>query len=248
MRKCGWITFIGEGRSGHTIISAILDSHPNIRMGEERKSITRWIRNGRSREQIINDVKTCGQGKERKKVALPGSLTYEEPLLYLGDKCGWDAIQLLKRSEVEDDIYDRFSEYMGMDVKIIHTVRDPRENISAYLQSPKYIRQFPTYNRRIQMCTRRYARFYGRANRLLTRYPHFNLYNEEFCLDTKKVITELCTFLDLPMVEPWFTNAVTSAFDKPHLRSTTVHWDPKWWDTIGWRIIDKYDFFERYKR
>ena len=60
-----WITFVGEGRSGHTIVSAILDSHPNLRIAEEQKLITKWWRDKWTRDQILDNVKKCGHGKER---------------------------------------------------------------------------------------------------------------------------------------------------------------------------------------
>lgn len=243
----GWITFIGEGRSGHTILSAILDSHPNVRIGEEQKCITKWKRDDQSRKCIIRSVLDSGQGKERKHMALPGSLEYEDPLLYLGDKCGWDAVMLLKHGKVDVDVFDRFSNHMAMSVKIIHSFRDPRENISSWIDSPKYKREWSELGPRRQFCIRRYARFYGNANRLLEVNPHFDLANEDLCLHTEDTLKALCEYLELPIVEPWFSNAVNSVFKTPRKKSIIGMWDEEWWEHVGWRIIDKYEFFERYK-
>lgn len=244
----GWITFIGEGRSGHTILSAILDSHPNVRIGEEIKSITKWIRDGHSRKKIMDEVKNSGQGKERKPKALPGGLTFEEPLLYLGDKCGWDAVMLVKHGVVGHDIFDRFGEHMGMPVKIIHSFRDPHENISAWINSPKYMRKWPDLGTRRQYSIKRYARFYGRAEALLVNNEHFDLANEDLCLKPEETLGNLCTYLDIPVVEPWFSNATNAVFKTPRKRATEDMWDEFWWDHVGWRIIDRYDHFSRYKK
>lgn len=241
-----WITFIGEGRSGHTIISAILDSHPNIRMAEEQKCITRWYRDNCSRKAILNIVKTCGQGKERMHMALPGSLTWEEPLLYVGDKVGWDAVNLVKKQGASTNVLDEFGKHMGMDVKVIHTIRDPHENISAWIDSPKYQRQWPELEMRTKMCIRRYARFYSTANLLLDTKPTFTLYNEEICTLPRETLSKLCSFLEIPESEPWFTNAANAVFKKPHKRSDTVNWDKELYDMVGWRIIDQYPYFKRY--
>jgi hypothetical protein len=243
-----WITFIGEGRSGHTIISAILDSHPNVRLAEEQKLITKWTRDGYSREKIIDEVKKCGHGKERKPKALPGSLKWEEPLLAIGDKCGWDAVNLTRKHGESLDILDRFAEHMQMPVKVIHTIRNPYDNITAYLDSPKWQRLHGTGNELYRMCIRRYARFYSAALPLLERHHRFDLYNEEIIENPERVITKLCCFLDLPIVEPWLTNAVNSVYKKPNERSKRREWPTKWEEQIPWRIIEKYDFFERYQR
>jgi hypothetical protein len=243
-----WITFIGEGRSGHTIVSAILDSHPNVRLAEEQKLITQWTRDGLSREGIIEEVKNCGHGRERKPKALPGSLTWEEPLLAIGDKCGWDAVNLVRKHGESDDVLDRFAEHMQMPVKVIHTIRNPYDNITAYLDSPKNNRKWRDDHSLYRRCIQRYAKFYSTAGRLLNIYHRFDLYNEELIENPERTLTKLCCFLDLPLVEPWLTNAVNSVYKKPNERSKKRVWLPKWEAQIPERIIDKYDFFERYKR
>lgn len=246
-----WINFIGEGRSGQTILSAILDSHPNARIGEEQKSVTKWWRDKKSKEAILEEVKTCGHGKERKPKALPGSLTWEEPLLFVGDKCGWDSVNLVRKQGAPDDVLDQFSKHMGMPVKTIHTIRDPHENISSWVSSPKYQRgewARPTLDHRSNILIRRYKRFYGTADKLLSCSDHFDLYNEEFCSHPKEVLTRLCEYLGLPIVEPWFSNAVASVFKKPNRGSDKIAWSTEMWNMVGWRIIDQYDYFERYKK
>ncbi len=243
-----WITFIGEGRSGHTIISAILDSHPNVRLAEEQKLITKWIRDGWSREKIIDEVKKCGHGKERKLKALPGSLTWEEPLLAIGDKCGWDAVNLVKKHGQTPSIIDNFSEHINMPIKIIHTIRNPYDNITAYLDSPKSNRKWRDEDTLYRMCIRRYARFYSTAIKLLEMYPRFDLYNEEIIENPERILTKLCAFLDLPLVEPWLTNAVNAVYKKPNERSKRREWPAEWEEQMPWRIIGKYYFFERYTK
>jgi hypothetical protein len=243
-----WITFIGEGRSGHTIVSAILDSHPHVRLAEEQKYITKWTRDGMTREEIIDAAKKCGHGKERKLKALPGSLTWEEPLLAIGDKCGWDAVNLTRKGGQGVDVLDRFSEHMQMPVKVIHTIRNPYDNITCYLDSPKSNRIWKDEHTLYRMCIRRYARFYDAANKLLEVYPRFDLYNEEIIENPERTLTKLCVFLDLPVVEPWLTNAVNSVYKKPNERSKRREWPVEWEEQMPWRIIGKYDFFERYTK
>lgn len=244
-----WITFIGEGRSGHTIISAILDSHPNIRLAEEQKYITKWAKEGWERAKIIDATKKCGHGKERKPKALPGSLKWEEPLLAIGDKCGWDAVNLIKKQGESIDVLDRFSDHMQMPIKVIHSIRDPYDNICAWLDSPKYQRLYGTGNSLYMKSIRRYARFYSVADELLKRHDHFDLHNAEICANPRKVITEMAEYLELPVVEPWLTNAVNSLFKRPNKRADRHDWPDKWVRNIDERVITRWpEYFERYKR
>ena len=246
-----WITFIGHGRSGHTIVSAILDSHPNVRISEEQKYIKRWHTQGWTKDRILKHLLESGQGKERRHKALPGSGAWvdgKHKRLAVGDKWGYDAVGLLRVGKADADILDQFSKYMGMKLKVIHTIRDPHDNICAWLDSPKYQRQWGLGNELYRMSIRQYARFYGTAFKLLTKYDHFNLYNDKLIMEPRETLTALCEYLELPVVEPWLTNAVNSVFKKPNIRSANREWPPKWLANIDERIITKYDFMERYKR
>ena len=242
-----WITFVGEGRSGHTIVSAILDSHPNIRLAEEQKYITKWWRDKWSKEKIIDACKKCGHGKERKLKALPGSLKWEDPLLYVGDKCGWDAVNLVRKQGADTDVLNQFGNHMDMSVKVIHTIRNPYENLSSWMNSPKYKRVWPDTYYRGRQLIKRYSRFYRAANELTSKYNVFNLYNEELCLDPKNLLVRLCAYLEIPIVTPWIENAANSVFKTPNKISDTIGWPEELYDMIGWRIVNKYSCFDRYQ-
>ena len=246
-----WITFIGHGRSGHTIISAILDSHPNVRIAEEQKYINKWSQQGWTRDRIISHLLQAGQGKERKLKALPGSGPWVEgkhERLAVGDKWGYDAVGLVRKGKASVEVLDEFASYMGMKLKVIHTIRNPYDNVCAWLDSPKYIRQWGTGDYMYRMAVRQYVRFYDHAFKLLNRYDHFDLYNDEIIAQPRETITKLCEYLELPIVEPWLTNAASSLYKKPNVRSANREWPAEWLEAIDQRIISKYDFFERFKR
>jgi hypothetical protein len=219
-------------------------------MSEEQKYLKRWFLEGWSKDQIVKHLLPTGQGKERKFKALPGSGAWvdgEHERLAIGDKWGLDAVSLVRKEGATLDILDQFSEHMGMEVKVIHTIRNPYDNVCAWLDSPKYQRIWGTGNNLYRMSIRRHTRFYDAASQLLERYNHFDLYNEDLCSNPRETITAMCEYLELPVVEPWLTNAAESVFKKPNRRSQQRDWPGKWHRQIGTRIIDKYDFFERYK-
>ena len=246
-----WITFVGHGRSGHTIISAILDSHPNVRVAEEQKYIAKWSQQGWTRDKIVPHLLSSGQGKERKFKALPGSgaWTGEHKRLAVGDKWGYDAVGLVRTGRASVEVLKEFTDHMGMDLKVIHTIRDPYDNICAWLDSPKYKRMYGTGNSLYMKSIRQYTRFYEYADRLLKRYDHFDLHNAEICADPRRVITEMAEYLELPVVEPWLTNAANSLFKRPNKRADRHDWPDKWVRNIDERVITRWpEYFERYKR
>ena len=247
-----WVTFVGHGRSGHTIVSAVLDSHPNARISEEQKYVSKWWMEGWKRKQIIRHLLPSGQGKERKLKQLPGSGAWkdgEHERLVMGDKWGLDGVSLVRKEGASADVLEQFADHMGMELKIIHTIRDPYDNISAWLDSPKYKRMFGEGNQLYAKSIRMYTRFYGAADQILSRHDHFTWRNDEFCADPRKVVTGLAEYLEIPVVEPWLTNAANSAFKRPNKRSEKVEWPEKWVKNVDQRLIKRWpEYFGRYER
>jgi hypothetical protein len=243
-----WATFIGEGRSGHTIVSAIIDSHPNARMSEEQKYIGKWCRYDLPRKVIRKKLRASGMGKERSKVALPGQLRVEEPTIVMGDKCGWDAVNEVRKRGEGLNILQRFQNHMNCEaIKVIHTSRNPFDNISAWVQSPKYIRVWGNKeSERIRQGIKRYSRFYQTAEELIQRNDVYHIRNEELCAKPKEVITGLMEFLNLPVIESHIDMCAAKVFKKPNRRSTKIDWTDDQKEQIYTRIIRRFPSLHYY--
>jgi hypothetical protein len=221
-----WVTFVGEGRSGHTIISAILGSHPNGFIGEERKSISRWYRNSWSKDQILNDVLTSGMGKERKTKGFDEQkvLSYRDPLLFVGDKCGWDAVNEYAKRGAPKDILHRFGQYMDMPVKVIVSLRNPLDNVGAWYISPKYKRIYVDDTFRMKKLTRRYRTFHRAAVDIIEGTDYFLWHNELAILDPIGTIHRLSDWLGLPIDEQWAQYCAARIFKTPNTHKELVDW------------------------
>lgn len=250
-----WLHFIGEGRCGHTILSAILDSHPNACISEEEKPVSRWFRDPGvwNREAIIARTSGTGLGKERKAIVaqtnLVGLRTHKDNILVLGDKCGWDAVNEVKKRGAPSDILTKFGEYMGMPVKTLHVSRHPLDNISAWYQSPKWIRIHPNPYGRLRVLIRRYSRFYTAAEEVMAGQDVFHLRHEELCKEPYTEIEDLCKWIGLPVSEDWLEMVSKAVYKKPNNRFEKEPWEsPELVEMVYWRIIDKYPSLEYYKR
>lgn len=253
-----WVHFVGEGRCGHTIISAILDSHPNISISEEEKPVSRWLRDPAAwtRETIIARTINTGLGKERKAIVASTGLTGlrvpKDNLLVMGDKCGWDAVNEVRKRGASSDTLTKFGQHIGMPVKVIHVSRHPLDNISAWVQSPKYQRLHPEIYSRLRVLIRRYSRFYTGAEEVMAGQDVFHLRHEELCKNPKAVIENLCQFL-MPVGGPdfyaWLDRASKAVYTKPNNRFEKEPWPfPELVEMVYWRIIDKYPSLEYYKK
>jgi hypothetical protein len=203
---------------------------------------------GRSKEQILEQVMTSGMGIKRGTMNLPcGNWTTrenQESLLVIGDKHGTDIHKTMEKYKLGPDTIDNFSEFIGFPIKLIQTIRNPYDNISARTDRPR--RQGP-HDERFQVAFTRFVKFYRDVDPLLSRYPHFKFYNEELIKDPRGTITKMCEYLELPVVEPWITTAAGAVFTKPHNRRDNREWLPGQKEKIEAQLIDKYSYFERYR-
>jgi len=255
MEQCKiWLEFVGEGRSGHTVVASILDAHPNIRISEEKKWVGRWYRNaGDTKEDIMSGVVSCTGGRERNKYLISGShqLTHTPPLLVAGDKCGWAAVNEVKRRGAPKDIIGRFADFMEMDYRVIHTVRNPFDNIASWCVSPKYIRRFPSDYGRLRQMIRRYSRFCTTVCEMtetMEKEKIYTLYNEDLIERPQETISNLLEFLSVPYTAEQVGLFSSVVLDRPTAKSNSMEFLGDCHEMVYWRIIDKYPFLSKYRR
>jgi hypothetical protein len=241
-----WVTFVGEGRSGHTIVSAILGSHPHMRMGEEQKYISKFYRQGWTREQIIEHNLDSGLGKARKLLNFPNILTHEEPLLAIGDKCGWDAVMEYRKRGAASTLLTDFGAHMGMPVKTIVTLRHPLDNITNWVSSNKYKRIYGDDGLRFRRMIRRYKQFHDAAIPLLEDQDVFYLHNEELISDPHVVIGQLSDWIGLPRDQEWLDDCAARVFTKPNQCRGNIDWPEEYVSRVT-DYIDSCPLLEYYR-
>lgn len=244
-----WITFVGEGRSGHTILSAILGSHPHIRMAEEEKYISKWCR-GQSRDEILTALLASGTGRYRRTMGFSDASinTHTGELLSIGDKCGWDAVNEVKKRDQSPDILTRFSSFIELPVKVIHSSRHPLDNITAWLSSPKYQRMYTNVELLHKRMIRRYCRFYEAAEMVMENQDVFHLRNEELIADPAATIQELSDWLGLPPDSEWCRASAKLVAAKPHRRRDEYPWIEEYKEQVlTWRVLDRFPSLAYYK-
>jgi hypothetical protein len=243
-----WITFVGEGRSGHTVLSGILCSHPRAIVTEEQKYISKWLR-GFSRDDIFKALYASeGGGNTRKQMGFPNLDKHTDPLLAVGDKCGWDAVNEVKKRGESADILTRFSKFIGMPVKVIHSSRHPLDNITAWLASPKYQRMFGNEELLHKRMIRRYCRFYEAAELVMEGQDVFHLRNEELIAHPTITIRALSEWLGLPVDERWLETSAGFVNPKPNRRRDQYPWIEEYREQVlTWRVIDRFPSLAYYK-
>lgn len=197
-----------------------------MRIAEEQKYISRWLREGWSREAILEAALSSTIGKARKALNfdIEAICSHKEPLQVLGDKCGWDAVNEYTKRGASKSILTDFSTFMQMPVKTVVTLRHPLDNISAWVGSEKYKRLFPDEGRRYRKMCQRYRKFYNAASDILEGQDVYLLHNERLIADPSAVLQELEIWLELEPNRDWRRSCAARLFKKPNQRRTTLDW------------------------
>jgi hypothetical protein len=135
--------FIGHARSGHSIVGALLDAHPQIVISDELDAL-RYVPYGFDRWQLTYgslDIARRQAQTQRQKAGRGGqTYSYHVPgqwqgrahdLRVVGDsRAGWTTRRLTADPELLDRLRERMS---PLRVKFIHVVRNPFDNIATMM-------------------------------------------------------------------------------------------------------------------
>jgi hypothetical protein len=240
-----WVTFVGEGRSGHTVISGALGSHPHARISEEQKYISKWRREW-SRDRILASLLEQGAGRTRARQGWTNLSTHTEPLLVMGDKCGWDAVNEVAKRNAPPTIIDEFGVFIGMPVKTLVTVRHPLDNIASWMSGDKYKRMYPDRKVLGKQMIKRYRRFHLTAVEIVQNTDHILVSHERLVESPSVVLQEISDYLELPPNRDWRRASAKRVWSKPRERRNQVQFLDGELEEIN-RIIGSNPLLECYR-
>ncbi len=240
-----WVTFVGEGRSGHTVLSGALGSHPNAKIAEEQKYISKW-RRGWSADDLLFDALQAGPGKAREEQGWPGLRSFKKPLTLVGDKCGWDAVNEYTKRSAPVSLITDFETFIDKPVKVIVTLRNPLDNISSWVQGRKYQRKYPDEDYRVYVSVKRHRRFYKAAWEVIQGTDYFLVHHEELIKHPNELLQELSDWLGLPAHRDWRRFAGSRIWTNPRIRRDDVYWSEKHLATVS-DFVQSHPLMEYYR-
>jgi len=236
--------FIGHQRSGHSLIGALLNAHPNALISHEldflrffmdgfpphyiytllyKRDI--WFEKG-GRKWTGYDYTVEGQ--------LPAS---KKTILTIGDKRGGGSLSKLAR---RPDLLEIVRQSTGLPVRVIYHVRDPFDNIASIASRHKdslesaaagYFRQLEQF----RACRSQFA-----PEELLV------VHHQDLVDQPRETLGRAADFLMLPRNEAFLTNAAAIVHPAPRKTGTWVDWPEALTDRVR-AEIETFDFLQRYR-
>ena len=207
--------FIGYPRSGHSLIGAILDAHPRAIIAHEADALSQLEkvegRNDLYRLLADNASEYARGGREWNGYSYVvvgqsqghyGSLPWNRPIV-VGDKKGGGSTRRLRDNP---ELLDRLRAIVGADIRLVHVVRHPLDNIATMFKSSRRTLQ-QTIDFYFSLCE---------TNAILdANHRVFDIHHEDFCAAPERRLSELCAFLGLP-VRRSYLSAAASIVNAPH--------------------------------
>jgi len=132
--------FIGHGRSGHSIVGALLDAHPNVILSDEtdflkyfnagfNKERIYWVLLIRSQKQARRQREKSGRNDKKYSYWVPGQWQgrYRRIQVVGDSKASVTARKLVKSPALLKQVFNSIDDQ----IKLIHVVRNPYDNIST---------------------------------------------------------------------------------------------------------------------
>jgi len=237
-----YVMFIGIGRSGTTLVGALLDAHPNIVISRQQCALKYLYPFPFSRERIfrllvqnsVNTARGGWPGGGGYSHAIPGQAQgIFDRIEVIGDKSRsaqsveWLASRPALLAELAARTHAR--------IRMVHVIRNPYDTIARRSQRrrvslEKISREYFNLTRKLHELNDRIASATGMD---IERIP---VHLEDIITDPKKQITEICTSLGVVPAQAYLEACKGIVYRKPSEPRKNVEWPPQLLLNIQQRI------------
>lgn len=229
--------FVGYPRSGHTLIGALLDAHPETVIGFEQAAMMHvHARFDRDRlYQMLLD--SAIEGGERRWVS--GEYTYHvagqwqgrfERLRIIGDKQAEGAtLRIRARPRLLHALLTRVHK-----VALVHVIRNPFDNITTMATRAAHGTE-PD----LDAAAARYFRLCETVQWIMEQIPpdlRIMMRHEDFLAQPQSGLSDLCTFLGIGATQGWLDDCAYIVRTNPNVSRFRVRWTDEQKRAVSERI------------
>jgi len=240
--------FIGQVKSGGTLLGSLLDAHPNVVLADELDAL-HYVSAGFKRDQIFHLLL-----RGAKREALRGRVTARRLTPYsLAVPGQWQGrhqkIEVIGDSKAgpstrkfgqEPQLLDRLQEVMAtVDLRLIQVIRNPYDPISAMM-----IRGERSFKNAIDHYFD-YCQTLVDLRRCLPVGSLTAVRYEQFVQQPRQTLEELCQFIGIEAHDAYLEACTDIVKPTPDQYRQQVAWTPHWIGVVRDKI-DQFDFLTGY--
>ncbi len=237
--------FVGYRRSGHSLVGALLDAHPDAALAHGL-DVLHHVRYGFSRGQIFSLI--LGNSEERAaqgrvvtgySYAVPGGWQGRvRRLRVIGSTRGGATARTLRE---RPELAERVEQHLGHPVRWIHVLRNPFDVISTLALRGR--------RNDIESAIGDYFRLVEGVAELRERVERgrmLDLRHEDLVADPRATLRRLATWLGLDAPDDWLDACQAILFEKPNRSRTDAPWKPEQIERVQKRVA-RYPFLSGYR-
>lgn len=235
--------FIGYPRSGHSLISSLIDAHPNAIMAHRLNSL-KYVQAGFTEKELFylllrNSQRFAKTGRKLTgyRYAVPHQWQGRfQNLQVIGDQEGKGTTRWL---EANSALLPRLFGMKNLHIKFIHVIRNPYDNISTWAGRTHRSLAY-TIHRYFSLCqtNARLKESIDKGNVIDIRY-------ETFLDGPETGLRHLCHFLDLKIADDYLSDCAGIVYKSPHQSRRDAPWTSELIDAVKHQM-DTFDFLEGY--
>ena len=222
-----YCTFIGYSRSGHSLIAALLDAHPNIVMAHELRAV-KYVQSDFGRDSLyyllFQMTRIRGHSWMR-----GGGYTYDVPgqwqgsfkkIRVIGDKHGGFTVDTLAANP---ELLQKLRDVVKVPVRFIHVVRNPFDNIATMA-----LRKAQHDSLDIQETIDRYfcvCELVMKVKAMVDSVDVFDLRHEDFIREPKAQLRNLCLWLGVEPSLSYLDACASIVFESPNKTRYKIEWN-----------------------
>jgi len=219
-----FLLFVGHPRSGHSLVGALLDAHPQMVVSHELDAL-KYVELGYRRDQLLTLVieharanAAAGRRESGYSYAVPGQWQGRwRDLLLVGDKRGR---MTTDRLAARPELIDQLAATVQMPVRVVQVVRSPWDNVATMSTRG---------TAPIEDQARRYRELCETVDAVAARLGEggvHRLYHEDLVADTPRALRGLCDHLGVPAPDDWLAACDGVVFPSPRRTRDGVTWTP----------------------
>ena len=218
-----YVLFIGYPRSGHTLVGFLLDAHPQIVVASQTSAL-RYIKYGFGTQQIFhllaqNSQQVARTGRERRRYSYDVPDQWQgrcDKLRVIGESTG--LTRLRRNPSLLGSLRSRLN---GVDLKLIHVIRNPYDNISTMS-----LRRGESLSDAIQRYFSMCEFVEGLKPQVAPGAVH-DLKHEDLIGDPQSTLKKLCGFFGLSADDKYYKDCASIIFKSSHKTRHDVEWSPE---------------------